>query len=205
MGKCCCHRPLVDKLTLDHSSKTSLASRLVGYYRFDCIAFVWTLCILLLLLYALLQNFGLISSGLVALNLGRFGFDRYKNVCYHSVLKNRFRFGLHVNPYITKENYMLLSSPDKETRSSSFKPWRWNMVKRFWMVELGAGMFVLAPLRLAVLESLLPSGSSHDGPPLCIEPKISENLSYITCKWANSFLLKVSLFYQYSWATSSKS
>lgn len=35
------------------------------------------------------------------------------------------------------------------------------------MVEFGAGMLVFAPLRLAVLESFLPNGSSQLGPPLC--------------------------------------
>lgn len=36
------------------------------------------------------------------------------------------------------------------------------------MVEFGGGMLLFDPLKLAVLESLLPSGSSQDGPPLCL-------------------------------------
>lgn len=41
------------------------------------------------------------------------------------------------------------------------------------MVAFGGGMFLFAPLRLAVLESLLPNGSSQLGPPLCFR-KINE-------------------------------
>lgn len=35
------------------------------------------------------------------------------------------------------------------------------------MVEFGAGMFLFAFFKLAVLESLLPNGTSQCGPPLC--------------------------------------
>jgi len=34
-----------------------------------------------------------------------------------------------------------------------------------WKVLFGAGMLLLEPLKLAVLESLLPNGTSQLGPP----------------------------------------
>lgn len=57
--------------------------------------------------------------------------------------------------------------PESATRSTSLRPWRWNNVMRFWIVEFGGGMLLLERLTLAVLESLLPRGSSQLGPPLC--------------------------------------
>lgn len=47
------------------------------------------------------------------------------------------------------------------------------------MVEFGAGMLVFAPLRLAVLESFLPNGSSQLGPPLCIILLVTQTSSCI--------------------------
>ena len=36
-----------------------------------------------------------------------------------------------------------------------------------WKVLFGAGMLLLDPLKLAVLESFLPNGTSQYGPPVC--------------------------------------
>lgn len=43
-----------------------------------------------------------------------------------------------------------------------------------WKVLFGAGMSLLEPLRLAPLESLLPSGTSQLGPPVFCTKKLSQ-------------------------------
>lgn len=45
------------------------------------------------------------------------------------------------------------------------------------MVEFGAGMLLFEPLRLAVLKSFLPNGSSQLGPPLRTIGLISISIS----------------------------
>jgi hypothetical protein len=52
------------------------------------------------------------------------------------------------------------------------------------MVELGAGMLLFEPPRLAVFESLLPNGSSQLGPPLCIKTPTGFLLAK---KWVNKW------------------
>lgn len=44
--------------------------------------------------------------------------------------------------------------------------------------SLGAGMRLLEPLRLAVSESLLPSGTSQPGPPVCMQLGDRDNCKY---------------------------
>ena len=55
---------------------------------------------------------------------------------------------------------------DRATKSIKFKPCRLNLVMRVWRVEFGTGISLFDPLKLAVVESLLPSKTSHPSPPL---------------------------------------
>jgi hypothetical protein len=47
------------------------------------------------------------------------------------------------------------------------RPWLANLPMMVGRESLGAGMRLFEPLRLAVSESLLPSGTSQPGPPVC--------------------------------------
>lgn len=51
--------------------------------------------------------------------------------------------------------------------SRALRPLEENMERRVERLEVGAGIWLLAALRLAVLASLRPSGTVHDGPPSC--------------------------------------
>lgn len=50
-------------------------------------------------------------------------------------------------------------------RSRAFSPLAANMEVRVERSENGEGIWLLAALWLAVLASLLPSGTVHEGPP----------------------------------------
>lgn len=59
--------------------------------------------------------------------------------------------------------------PDNTTMSLVESPRFWNLLTRLERVEVGGGITPLfAAARLAVFESLLPSFTSHVGPPSCI-------------------------------------
>ena len=62
--------------------------------------------------------------------------------------------------------------PDKATKSPTSRPCCLKLEIRVSREEFGAGMKLLAPLKLAFSESLLPSNTSHPGPPLYLDKQI---------------------------------
>ena len=68
--------------------------------------------------------------------------------------------------------------PDRVTKSIKFRPCRLNLLMRIWRVEFGAGISLFDALKLAVVESLLPSKTSQPSPPLWYCLSIHEQ-SYI--------------------------
>lgn len=65
--------------------------------------------------------------------------------------------------------------PERATRSTKLSPCLLNLVRMVWKVLFGAGISLFEPLRLAPLESLLPSGTSQWGPPACISKQKSHS------------------------------
>lgn len=63
--------------------------------------------------------------------------------------------------------FFLAMLPDSATRSTMLSFCLLNLVRIVWKVLFGAGMLLLEPLKLALFESLLPSGTSQFGPPDC--------------------------------------
>ena len=57
--------------------------------------------------------------------------------------------------------------PESATRSLVSRPWLLNLVMSAGRSMNGEGMLLLASVLLAVVESLLPSCTVHDGPPSC--------------------------------------
>lgn len=49
-------------------------------------------------------------------------------------------------------------------------------------MAFGGGMFLFEPFKLAVLESLLPNGSSQLGPPLCFNITMKFQIKHICLK-----------------------
>nr|CAB3484507.1 unnamed protein product [Digitaria exilis] len=68
---------------------------------------------------------------------------------------------------LTHRESPMVCPPESATRSTTSSPWLANLPMMVGSVSLGAGMRLFEPLRLAVSESLLPSGTSHPGPPVC--------------------------------------
>lgn len=66
--------------------------------------------------------------------------------------------------------------PDSATRSTLSSPCLSKNFMRRCSVAFGGGRFLLASFIYAVFESLLPSGSSQYGPPLCHEMPWSEQI-----------------------------
>jgi len=60
-----------------------------------------------------------------------------------------------------------LHVPESATMSLVERPCAANLEMRFWRLEVGGGMLLLAKVLLAVLESLLPSFTVQFGPPSC--------------------------------------
>lgn len=58
-----------------------------------------------------------------------------------------------------------MNVPESATISLVERPLPENEEMRVLKLEVGAGMLLFAALRLAVVESLLPSRTVHDGPP----------------------------------------
>lgn len=58
-------------------------------------------------------------------------------------------------------------APDNATRSVMLRPTAANLAVMLARPSVGAGIAVLAPERLAVVLSLLPSRTFHVGPPAC--------------------------------------
>jgi len=59
----------------------------------------------------------------------------------------------------------MVCAPDRTVRSFRVRPLFLNMVVSVDRSEDGAGIWLFAALWLAVLASLLPSGTTHEGPP----------------------------------------
>jgi len=57
--------------------------------------------------------------------------------------------------------------PERATKSSTESPWLAKFVLRALRLRKGAGIELLASALLAVIESLLPKPTSHEGPPSC--------------------------------------
>jgi hypothetical protein len=71
--------------------------------------------------------------------------------------------------------FLFRHTPERATISLSLKPFPLNMPIRFTRLVVALGISLSARLRLAVVESLLPSLTVHDGPPTCI---IDRNRTY---------------------------
>jgi hypothetical protein len=67
-----------------------------------------------------------------------------------------------------REGDSRVNLPDNATRSTTLRPCNLNLVRIVWNVLFGAGILLFEPLKLALLESLLPNGTSQLGPPVCI-------------------------------------
>lgn len=136
-----CHHQKVGKQISTQSRRTFPEFDQVGFVHFGCIISAWMSHTLPPQCYVLLHWFHII----------------------------KIREILNINWLIDKQEGWMNKSvePERATRSISSSPWRLNNVIRFSMVEFGAGMLVFEMLKLAVLESLLPNGSSQLGPPLC--------------------------------------
>lgn len=59
----------------------------------------------------------------------------------------------------------MVCAPESAVISLGFRPFRLNREVRLLRLEDPGGRSVVAALRLAVLASLLPSGTVHEGPP----------------------------------------
>ena len=59
----------------------------------------------------------------------------------------------------------MVCAPERTVRSLNVRPLFWNILVSVERSEAGEGIWVFAALWLAVLASLLPSGTTHDGPP----------------------------------------
>ena len=57
--------------------------------------------------------------------------------------------------------------PESATRSLAERPFDLKLERRALRLEVGRGMLLLAAAWLAVLASLRPNFTSHDGPPSC--------------------------------------
>lgn len=67
--------------------------------------------------------------------------------------------------------------PDKATMSLGESPWAWNVLIRLVRLEVGGGITpVLAAVKFAVLESLLPTFTFQNGPPSCTNKSHSKIL-----------------------------
>lgn len=61
----------------------------------------------------------------------------------------------------------IVCPPESTVRSLAVRPLAANMDVRVERFEVGPGISLLAALWLAVLASLLPRGTVHEGPPSC--------------------------------------
>ena len=68
---------------------------------------------------------------------------------------------------------LTLLLPERATMSFWESPCAAKREVRLARPDVGGGMFLLAPLKLAVVESLLPSLTSQLGPPSCTYVSIS--------------------------------
>lgn len=83
---------------------------------------------------------------------------------------------------------MIWYIPDNATRSVMVRPTAENFVVILFMSSRGEGIEILAPPWFALLLSLLPNNTFHEGPPACTP------LKYLTKK-KNYLCLKVHLIY----------
>ncbi|CAA6673029.1 unnamed protein product [Spirodela intermedia] len=60
-------------------------------------------------------------------------------------------------------------APERATSSRRFSPWLAKLEMSAERLDDGPGRLLLAALWLAVLASLRPRGTVHEGPPLCME------------------------------------
>lgn len=74
--------------------------------------------------------------------------------------------------------------PERATMSLVERPWAANLLMRLLRLEVGGGMLLLARVKLAVFESLLPSFTSQYGPPSC-----RATTSFSQSKWLQLFPL----------------
>lgn len=109
-----------------------------------------------------------ISNGVASCNHTRLN-ENWDHRCYKSL------------PHCFKSQFLLDARgkmweviPERATRSTISRPCLLNLVRMVWKVLFGAGMSLLEPLRLAPLESLLPSGTSQLGPPVFCTKKLSQ-------------------------------
>ncbi|CAA7410245.1 unnamed protein product [Spirodela intermedia] len=60
-------------------------------------------------------------------------------------------------------------APERATRSRRLSPWLAKLEMSADRLDDGPGRLLLAAFWLAVLASLRPRGTVHEGPPLCVE------------------------------------
>jgi hypothetical protein len=100
-------------------------------------------------------------------------YDSCDSVFINSINKNVkiitcfFNIGFIVNSSLKNWHSAcpIVCAPERTVRSLAVRPLFWNILMRVARYDDGEGSWVLAALWLAVLTSLLPSGSIHEGPP----------------------------------------